>query len=308
VLALAGFATAAADAPLVKPVSVIWGYADGAHFNNPRGIAFDPSDGALYVADTGNHQVEVFSKTGRRLNRFVHRVLQGEGAVVDGNPCALAFDRGGRLLVADQLARYVDVMDRRARAVARLETPGGRPSALAVGGDGTIFVGTSGEESKIYRFRPDYQPLGSWGEEGTDPGHLFGITALGVLGDSAIAVVCSRTDRAIQMFTPAGTYLRGFGVHDVGNGNVSLPSGMIVTADGRIWVADEIRETIQVYDKDGNYVEKTGESGVAPGEFSHPSSLASDGRGLIALTDRGIGRVQVLAIRGGQEGTGLGQH
>ena len=83
----------------------------------------------------------------------------------------------------------------------------------------------------------------------------------------------------------------------MGDGNISLPSGVIVTTQGRLWVTDEIRETIQIYDQDGNYLGKAGESGVAPGELSHPSSLAFDGRSLIALTDRGIGRVQVLAIQ-----------
>ena len=30
-------------------------------FNNPSGLAFDPDSGSLYVADTGNHRVQVFS-------------------------------------------------------------------------------------------------------------------------------------------------------------------------------------------------------------------------------------------------------
>ncbi len=306
-LALAWTAGTAPGASLLKPRLVVWSYSEGARFNQPRGIAFDPKDGAIYVANTGSHQIEIFSKTGRPLSRFVHRVSRPGGAVVDGNPCALGFDHTGSLLIADQLAPYVDVLDRRGRSMTRLEIPTGHPNAIAVGGDGTIYVGTTAEVSKVYRFRPDYEPDGSWGEEGTDPGHLFDVTALAVMADSTIAVACGRTDLGVQIFTPAGRYVRGFGLHDVGDGNVSLPSGVVATADGRIWVADEIRETIQVFDRDGNFVAKTGEKGVAPGEFSHPSSLASDGRGLIALTDRGIGRVQVLAIRDGHEGVNLGQ-
>src|SRR5262245_33119913 len=295
VLALAVLAIPVAGSPL-KPVAVIWGYADRSVFSNPRGVAFDPIDAAIYVADTDNHQIEVFSKSGRRLGRFVHRVTT-ESGVVDGSPCALAFDRSGRLLVADQRVMYVDVMDRRARSLARLQTPAGHPNALAVGSDGTIYVGTTAEASKVYRFRPDYHPIDSWGEQGQAAGSLFGVTALGVLGDTALAVICGRTDLGIQLFTPDGRYLRGFGAHDVGDGNISLPSGVVVTSEGRLWVADEIRETIQIFDQVGNYLGKAGESGMAPGEFSHPSSLAFDGRSLIALTDRGIGRVQVLAIQ-----------
>ena len=302
---MVGTVRAAPGPGLLEPRLVVWGFSQGARLNQPRGIAFDPRDGAIYVANTGDHQIEVFSNTGRPLSRFVHRVERPDGAVVDGSPCALAFDRSGRLLVADLMALYVDVLDGRGRSVTRLAIPAGHPNALAVAGDGTIFVGTTAEASLVFRFRPDYTPDGGWGEEGTEPGRLFSITALGMLGDTAIAVACGRTDLGIQIFTPAGRYLRGFGLHDVGDGNVSLPSGVVATADGRIWVVDEIRETIQVFDRDGNFVAKTGEKGVAPGEFAHPSSLTSNGRGLIALTDRGIGRVQVLGVRNESEGSSL---
>ena len=262
-LALAVFAVPVAGSHMTKPVAVIWGYADRSVFSNPRGIAFDPIDGAIYVADTGNHQIEVFSKTGRRLGRFVHRVTTPSG-VIDGSPCALAFDRSGRLLVADQSVLYVDVMDRRARSLARLATPGGHPNALAVGRDGTIYVGTTAEESKVYRFGPDYRAIDSWGDQGQAAGSLFGVTAIGALGDTALAVVCGRTDLGIQLFTRDGKYLRGFGAHDVGDGNISLPSGVIVTTQGRLWVTDEIRETIQIYDQDGNYLGKAGRAAWPP--------------------------------------------
>jgi DNA-binding beta-propeller fold protein YncE len=295
VLSIASVAALAHSAPLIQPKLVVWGYS-GTPFNQPRGIAFDPTDGAIYVANTGEHRVDVFSRTGRPLSRFVHRVGRPDGTVVDGSPCALAFDLSGRLLVVDHLATYVDVLDRRGRPVTRLDVPAGHPNAVAIGPDGTIYVGTAADESRVYRFHPDYASDGSWGERGMAPGCLFNVTSLGVLPDSTVAVACARTDLVVQIFTPAGRYLRGFGVHDVGDGNFSMPSGLVATADGRIWVTDEIRQTLQVFDREGNVVGKTGGRGVAPGEFAHPSSLTSDGRGLIALTDREIGRVQVFAV------------
>jgi len=295
-IALAGVATTALAGSLLEPRLVIWGYGRGESFARPSGVAFDPRDGALYVGNTGRHRIDVFSATGRPLFRFVHRVVRADGSVVDGSPCALAFDPSGRLLVVDQMATYVDVLDRRGRSIGRLDLPAGHPNAVAVAGDGTIYVGTTAEESKIHRFRPDLTPDGSWGEAGTEPGHLFNVTGLAVTADGAIAVACARTDQVVQVFTATGQYLRGFGLHDVGDGNFSLPSGVVATADGRIWVVDEIRQTLQVFDGEGNLVAKTGGRGLAPGEFTHPSSLTSDGRRLIALTDREIGRVQVFAV------------
>jgi sugar lactone lactonase YvrE len=282
--------------PLLTPRLVIWGYADGTNLRRPRGAAFDPLDGAIYVANTGAHRIEVFSRTGRPLNWFVHRVAGPDGALVDGEPCALAFDRAGRLLVADNAASYVDVLDRRGRPLRRLDLHGGRPSALAVGADGTIYAASSGEGSRIHRFGADYAPAGSWGEPGAGPGHLHSVTALASLPDSTLAVACARTELGVQIFTGDGAYLRGFTTHEMGPGNVSLPSGMVGSPDGRIWVCDEIRQSVQVFDRDGNFITQATGEGAAPGELSYPSSFVTDGRGLIAVTERLLGRLQVLAL------------
>jgi DNA-binding beta-propeller fold protein YncE len=294
--AFAAAATASA-APLLQPKLIVWGYSEDATFNQPRGIAFDPSDGAIYVANTGEHRIEVFSPTGRAIARFMHRVERPDGSVVDGEPVALAFTRDGRLLVADNMALYVDVLDRRGRQIRRLPVETGRPFALAVARDGSIYVGTTSEASKVYRFNPDFSPAGSWGEQGEGSGQLRSVSALAELPDGNIAVACARTQIGIQIFTPDGAYVRGFTSHDLDSGNVSLPSGLMGTPDGRIWVLDEIRQIIQVYDRDGNYIEATGGKGWGPGYFLAPSSLAADGKGLIAVTDRMSGRFQVLSIR-----------
>lgn len=272
------------------------GFPRATMFTEPRGVAFDPADQAIYVSNTGEHRIEVFSRTGRPLGRFVHRVSRPGGEVVDGRPAALAFDASGHLLVVDQLALYVDVLDRRLRPVTRLPIPAGHPSALAVAGDGTIYVGTTAEASRVHRFRRDYTPDGAWGEDGIAPGSLKDVSALTVLADTAVVVACERTDLAIQLFSPAGRYLRGFGTHEVGNGNFTLPSGMFTGADGRIWVLDEIRRSLQVLDADGSVVAVVAGGGTSLGAFEHPSGLASDGRGLIAVSDRGIGRVQVFGV------------
>ncbi len=300
-LALALSAAYASAAPLLEPKLVVWGYAQDARFNNPRGAAFDPADGAVYVANKADHRIEIFSPTGRPLGRFVHRVEGADGATVDGDPSALAFDRAGHLLVVDNRALYVDVLDRRGRPVARLPVPEGHPVAVACARDGRIYVGTTAEVSRVYVFRADFVPAGSWGAPGEEPGQLQAVTALAELADGSIVVACARTKLGIQVFTPAGVYIRGFASHEMGPGNISLPSGVAGSADGRIWVADEIRQSIQVFDKDGGFIAQAAGAGEAPGELVYPSSLSVDGRGLMAVTEGGGGRLQVLRISKGEE-------
>jgi DNA-binding beta-propeller fold protein YncE len=288
-------ASASAGSMLV-PRLVIWRYADASVFDQPRGIAFDPLDGALYVCNTGRNRIEVFSKSGRSLSQFVHRVRGPAGTMIDGSPCALAFDRDGRLLVADLRSRSVQVLDRRGRLLHRLPETKGQPNALAVAGDGTIYVGTAHPEAKIHRFRPDYGPDGSWGDPGTEPGRISGVTALWVLKDGTVAVLSDRTDLAVQIFSASGEYLRGFGTHEMGEGNFSSPSGIVATPDGRIWVIDEIRQSLQVFDEQGSLIGTERQHGLGPGQLARPSSITYNGGSSIALTDRQIGRVQVFTV------------
>jgi DNA-binding beta-propeller fold protein YncE len=296
VSSLATFSETRASSPILKPRLVVSGFTEGSAFTQPRGIAFDRSDGAIVVANTGAHRIEVYSPSGRPLARFVHLALAANGSTTDGAPCALAFDHQGRLLVADLASTAVDVIDRRGRLVQRLSIPAGRPSALAVAADGTVFVGTTGDVSKIYRFSPDLVAEGSWGEDGEAPGQLTSVTALAVLENGTLAVACARTSLGIQLFSPAGAYLRGFANHELGRGSVSLPSGVFGTADGRIWVLDEIRQVIEIFDAEGTFIEQVGGRGEDAGLFAHPSSMTTNGSGLIAVTDRELGRFQVLQI------------
>jgi glucose/arabinose dehydrogenase len=43
---------------------------DEGSFNNPKGIAVDPSSGNVYVADTANHRIQVFSNNGTFISKW----------------------------------------------------------------------------------------------------------------------------------------------------------------------------------------------------------------------------------------------
>jgi DNA-binding beta-propeller fold protein YncE len=69
----------------------------GGEFHHPSGLAFD-SKGRLYVADWGNHRIQVFTANGQFLTTFGK---QGKG---EGNflrPTDLDIDDKDRLYVVD---------------------------------------------------------------------------------------------------------------------------------------------------------------------------------------------------------------
>jgi DNA-binding beta-propeller fold protein YncE len=299
VIAMAATASAAVTA---TPELVVTGFGSDAAFNVPQAVALDAARGEIVVGNTGDHTIEVFTLGGRPLARYVHRVERADGSWADGAPIALAVDSAGRLLVADAYASYVDVLDGRGRSVGRIDVPALQgspgPGALAVTRRGEILVGMSGETGRVYRFTREYALDGSWGEAGRSPGMLANIRGIAELEDGDVAVLCLDTKFAVQRFSANGTYRNGFGAHEIGPGNVSFPSGITIAGDGAVFVSDELRQTIQVFDKEGLNIATLGGGGSRPGEFQYPSALASDGRSRLAVVERLGARMQLLRLAG----------
>jgi DNA-binding beta-propeller fold protein YncE len=275
----------------------------GARLNAPQGVALNDATGEIILANTNDHRIEIYSPAGRLITRFTHMVPGAAGSQIEGFPKALAAWGDDRILVADARASYVDVLDYRGRSVARLETPSSSGlSAVAITRGGSVLAAPGGE-GRIFRFAPDRTPRESWGEAGHGPGQLSSITAITELPDGMIAVTCAQTELAVQIFDPSGRYVRGFGRHDIGAGNFSLPSGVAATRDGRIWVSDELRQVVQVFDSEGRYIGVLGRGGKSPGEFLYPSALAADGGNRLAVTETVGARFQVFRVAAPSDGS-----
>lgn len=289
--------------PAARPLMVVSGLDASVPFSSPRSIAIDFRHKEIYVANTGGHRIEIFDFKGNVRGQFVHRVLTPEGDSVDGLPRGLALDGSGHLLVVDQLAGYVDVLDYRGYSVGRLELPlqngniNDGPGAVTVTRGGLILVATRGDSGRVHQFAPDFTSLGAWGAPGTGPGRLTGVMGMAATPDGRVVIVSPTTEFAVQVFSENGRFVLGFGRHEIGEGNFSFPSGVAVTNDGRIWVTDELRQVVQVFDSSGKYVGAVGSGGRAPGEFMYPSALASDGDSLLAVAERVGNRFQLFKVQ-----------
>ena len=143
------------------------GFADGAgtaaRFDSPSAIAID-ADGAIYVADTGNHAIRRVSPDGGVST------LAGNGAAGyrDGigrqarfnGPVGVAVDQHGRVIVADTYNDRIRAIarDGTVRTLAGGPRPGAdddgemlarfdTPCGVAVDGSGTIYVADAGNGS-----------------------------------------------------------------------------------------------------------------------------------------------------------------
>ena len=151
------------DAPAfgleIKTVAIIREGRSGVLFVSPRGLAVDERRGEFLLANTGMHRIEFFDLTGKAVGQVTHRVETDDGTLIEGQPRSVAVDPSGRLIVVDQMAAYVNVLDFRGRSVGRLELPppdndpnlANAPGRVVVGRDGSGYEKELWSQSGTFR-------------------------------------------------------------------------------------------------------------------------------------------------------------
>jgi DNA-binding beta-propeller fold protein YncE len=289
--------------PMLERSVVQYVGSGGALLSGPLGIAVDTAGREIVVANTGGRRIEFYDFQGRSRGAVAHAVPDENGRLVDGQPRSLVVAPHGDIYVSDLSVPYVDHLDFRGRSLGRIALPPpddrlerGGAGALALAADGRLFVASRARAGRIYVFDADGRRIGAWGTEGALPGQLSAISSLALVGDSEVAVVCVDTQLGVQVFDTAGYFRRGFGVHDIGAGRFSEPTGVAVWGDGRIWVVDSVRANLQVFDLAGEY-EGAIEGGNDPAPWLYPSALSSDGHELLAMSEAGGSRLRLMWLQ-----------
>ncbi len=108
----------------------------------PTGLARDPNRGIIYVADTGAHDIKVFSDDGKLVQVFGRR---GEGPGEFNAPTYLVFF-SDKLYVTDTLNSRIQILDEQGKMIGTFGKRGlyvgdlVRPKGVAVDNDGNIYV------------------------------------------------------------------------------------------------------------------------------------------------------------------------
>jgi DNA-binding beta-propeller fold protein YncE len=110
-----------------------------------------------------------------------------------------------------------------------------------------------------------------------------------------------------------GDYLGEFGKYGMEDGAFVWPTSIDVDSQSNIYLADEHRHDIQVWDKDHNFVRKWGGLGNGDTQMNRPAGLAIDSEDTVLVTDALNNRVLrftsdgKLLAKWGSAGTGEGQ-
>lgn len=279
------------------------GTGDTPRFDRPLAAAYGPT-GEIYVSDTGNGRVCVFTERGRFKREFGRSTTgtpDPKDEVFLSQPAGLAVDDDGTVYVADLRLGAVLVYDRRGNFLRALGSTfalrvGGalRPTDVAVsdesvaiaGAAGVVILSTAGDLKRTLTE--------------ASPGSPF-IRPNGVAFAPDGSLLVSDTNNArIVSLQPDGERLWVFDKSS-STGNalaLGLPRGIAAAEDGSILVADAFRFSIVRISTDGEFVDSWGEQGSAAGSFEFPNDVDVRGDRLL-VADKENHRVQVLRVTAG---------
>jgi DNA-binding beta-propeller fold protein YncE len=130
-----------------KPILVVGrpGTGDG-EFNRAEGLAVDAQD-RIYVADSCNHRIQIFSRDGKWLKTY-GKAGRGPGEL--SYPFDVRVDREGRQYICEFGNSRIQVFDTNNKPLEIIGGPGSKPGqfntpwAIALDSHGNLFVADAG--------------------------------------------------------------------------------------------------------------------------------------------------------------------
>lgn len=307
VLVLAAFCVALlapAGATAFGPLGTIGSFGEGAgQLRSPMGIDFG-GDGSMYVTDSGNDRISVFSASGAFLRAFADGVGPG-GADVCTTICQASDGEAG---LAGQIYDAFDL------------AVDGERVYVSDGSARVDVFSTAG--AFLFAFGKDVGPAGAdkcttscFPGAGSDE-EAGAVWPTGIeVGDSQVFVANEEYDR-VDVFSTEGSFLYAFGKgvnktddSDVctmasgcqegeENGAEALgqPLDLAFGADGRIYIVDAQNERIDVWTRQGAFV-----STFASGQLSAPVSISATPTTL-HVADTGTDSVETFSYAGADLG------
>jgi DNA-binding beta-propeller fold protein YncE len=213
-------------------------------FNEPWGVAVSADGEQIYVADTWNHRVQVFTRSGEFLGSWGQFATDEDPYSLWG-PRDIAVDGDGNLLVTNtgnkRINRYtpdgeaLDYFGEFGFEAGQLDEPVG----IAVSESGRVYVAdTWNQRMQAFDIGSDgeYHPVTEWDINGWYSDSLQNKPFVGV-GDAGVVLVTDPEASRILVFNPDGQFLFYIGEVDVSD-PIRLASGVAGDGQGGIWVVD----------------------------------------------------------------------
>jgi DNA-binding beta-propeller fold protein YncE len=162
------------------------------------------TDGRLFVADTGNNRIQVFTEAGAFINKW------GTGGSGNGQfdgPRGIAIGGNGLVYVADSGNNRIQVFQD--NGVFLRSWPSASPTALGVNKETGVIYTTDNSARQVKAYHDDGTTgilTKSWGEPGILDGQFGNMRDMGLDLAGNIYVCCD--DRRVQKFDQNGQFLK----------------------------------------------------------------------------------------------------
>jgi tripartite motif-containing protein 71 len=231
----------------------------------PSGLDMDGA-GNIYVADTGDDEIQAYDAAGDLLWVTGSRGPKALGRF--GNPRDVAF-HAGKVYVADTGYKRVQVLDAdTGEALSAWTHAFGTIMGISAGVDGAgapVILVAEVSTSRIKVFTPSGGLIRAVGGPGTGNGDLS--AARDAATDAAGRIyVADYKNHRIAKFSPTGTWLLNWGGKGSAPGQMLRPYGVDVDVAGKVYVSEN-NERIQKFEQDGTFLKSWGSRGGGPGEF-----------------------------------------
>jgi glucose/arabinose dehydrogenase len=210
----------------------------------PHGIAID-SSGKVYIADTANNRIQVFSENGTFINKW------GKTGKADGNfntPSGIAIDSSGKVYIADTANNRIQVFSENGTFINKWGKTGkadgnfNTPSGIAIDSSGKVYIADTAN-NRIQVFSENGTFINKWGKTGKADGNFN--TPSGIAIDSSGKVYIADTaNNRIQVFSENGTFINKWGKFELNDNKLNFPYGLAMDKHGGMYVTDEINNMI----------------------------------------------------------------
>ena len=122
------------------------------------------------------------------------------------------------------------------------------------------------------------------------PGGLYGVAVSPVNGS---VFVCDNANSQIHVFDVERKHVRTFGQRGQGEGQLSFPLGIDVSANSQVYVANLFNHCVNVFREDGTFIRTIGQ-----GKLQYPRGVLVHSSGLVYVADWGNHCIAVFSQKG----------